>query len=291
MTIEGLFFAFGALISWGFGDFFIQRSVRKFGSWRALMFIGIAALFILFPFVWKELPALFNSPRDIAILALGGIVMISASLFDFEALRRGKIAIIEPIYGIEVPVAVGLGVGVWGEHLSLLQSILIGTAFLGIVLAITEHHTHLHYHKRIFEKGVVLALAGAVGMGLGNFIVGVASQTISPVLAMWFIHGSLGIFCLLYLAFKNDLKNVVADIKNNKGIVAAMCVFDNAAWIFYAFATTLIPISIATTISESYIVLAGLLGIAFNKERPKAHQFIGIGIAVISVIILAGVSE
>lgn len=288
--MEGILFAFGALLCWGFGDFFIQRNVRKIGSWKALAFIGVSALIFLFPFIYKELPLLFSSSRDITILTLGSIVMLSASLFDFEALRRGKIAIIEPIYGVEVPVVVGLSIGIWGEHLSFVQLILIGAVFLGIVLAITEHHNNLHYHKRIFEKGVILALVGAIGMGLGNFIVGVASQTISPLLAMWFIHGLLGIFCVIYLIFKKDLK-VVSDFRNNRNIILVMCIFDNVAWICYAFATTLIPISITTTITESYIVLAALLGVVFNKEKLKPHQFIGVAIAIVSVIVLAGISE
>lgn len=37
----GILFAFIALISWGFGDFFIQKTTRIIGSWKALFFIGI----------------------------------------------------------------------------------------------------------------------------------------------------------------------------------------------------------------------------------------------------------
>jgi drug/metabolite transporter (DMT)-like permease len=255
------------------------------------MFIGLTALFLLFPFVYKEIPLLFGSEKDVVILILGSLVMFAAALFDFEALRKGKFCIIEPLYGIEVPVSIGLSIGLWGESLSTLQMILIGVLFLGIVLAVTTHHTHLHYHKRIFERGVVLALIGAIGMGLGNFLVGVSSQTTSPLLSIWFIHGLLSILCLCYLLLRKQLGGTLKEIKNNFGIIAGQSILDNVAWICFAFATTMIPISIATGITESYIALGALLGVLINKEKIRWHQYVGVAITCIAVVILAIVSE
>jgi len=289
--MQGILFALGAMISWTFGDFLIQKTVRKVGSMKALMYIGIVALIVLCPFIYKEIPALFSSSRDLIILSLGGFIMFSAALFDFEALRRGKFSIVEPLYGLEVPVSLGLSIGIWGEYLSLVQMILIGIIFIGIVLAITIHHTHLHYHKRIFERGVVLAIMGAIGMGLGNFIVGVASQTISPLISIWFIHGSLGIFCLFYLFFRKQLNGGLKEIKENIKIIAGQSILDNVAWIFFAFSTTYLPISIAVGITESYIAFGALLGVFLNKEKLKWHQYVGVAITCVAVIILATISE
>jgi len=289
--MQGILFALGAMIGWTLADFFIQKTVRKVGSMKALMYIGVVALILLFPFVYKEIPALFSSPRDIIILSLGGLVMFAAALFDFEALKRGKLSIVEPLYGAEVPISVGLSIGLWGEYLSLVQIILISVIFVGIMLAITIHHTHLHYHKRIFERGVILALAGAVGMGLGNFLVGVSSQTISPILSIWFIHGSLGIFCLFYLFLRKELHGGIREIKQNIGIIAGQSILDNIAWIFFAFATLYLPISIAVGITESYIALGALLGVFLNKEKLKWHQYIGVAITCVAVILLATISE
>lgn len=54
----GILFAFIALISWGFGDFFIQRTTRIVGSWKALFLIGIVGLVGLLPFVKSDLASL-----------------------------------------------------------------------------------------------------------------------------------------------------------------------------------------------------------------------------------------
>jgi len=281
----GITFAIVALLSWGFGDFFIQKTTRIIGIWKSLFFIGIVGLVALFPFVKNEI---FNlGPDSLLLLALLGIVVVFAALFDFEALKQGKIAIVEPLIGLELPITVGLSISLGKEHLSAVQLILIAVVFIGIVLAITAHHTHLHYHRRIFEKGVILAGIGAIGMALTNFLIGVSSQQISPLMTIWFTHSLLAVVCAIYLIFRGEFKTILTDLKAHPKPIVGQSIFDNVAWIAFAFATTLIPISIATTISESYIALAVFLGIFINKERLRLHQFIGVALAIGGVIALS----
>jgi uncharacterized membrane protein len=69
--------------------------------------------------------------------------------------------------------------------------------------------------------------------------------------------------------------------------VLAEVFFDNAAWIAYAFAVVYIPISVAITISESYIILAVILGLIINREKLKHHQYFGVVLAIAGVLVLA----
>ena len=281
----GILFAFIALVSWGFGDFFIQKTTRVVGSWKALFFIGIVGLIGLFPFVKNDLASLNSS--NLLLLGLLGVVVVFAALFDFEALRQGKIAIVEPIIGLELPITVGLSLTLANETLSFLQLFLVGIVFIGIILAITAHHTHLHYHKRIFERGAILAGIGAIGMALTNFLVGVSSQGISPLITIWFAHSLLAVVCGIYILHKGEFGNLIFDFKNYPKLIIGQSILDNVAWVSFAKATTYIPISIATTISESYIALAVLLGLFVNREKLRTHQIIGVTLAIIGVIMLS----
>ena len=291
MTIIGILFAIGSLISWGFGDFFIQRSTRKVGIWETLFFIGFLGLIALFPFAKDGvLDIITNQPRKLIILILAAVVTLFTALFNFEALKRGKIAIIEPIVGMELPITIGLSITLLHERFNIYQALLSLAVFIGIMLAITEHHSHLHYHKRIFEKGVIFAGIAAVGMALTNFLTGVASQTTSPLIAIWFIHGSLAIMCLAYFVLTGKIKTVINDFRANPKIILAESFFDNSAWICFAYATAIIPISVAISVSESYIVLAVLLGIIINKEKLRWHQVAGATIAMFSVVALSAIT-
>jgi uncharacterized membrane protein len=50
---------------------------------------------------------------------------------------------------------------------------------------------------------------------------------------------------------------------------------------------TLAPISISVAISESYIIIAVLLGYFVNKEKLRKHQIIGLTLAIVSAVYLA----
>ncbi len=287
----GITFALLALLAWGFGDFFIQKTTRVIGIWKTLFFIGITAGIGLFPFVRGELWQLVAHPKDFLLLMLAGVVVLFAALFDFEALKVGKLAIVEPILGIELPITIGLAVVLWGEVLSLTQSLLATLVFIGIVLAATIHHTHLLYHRRIFEKGVLWSGLGAIGMGLVNFLIGVSSQTTSPLLTIWFTHSLVAVLCFAYLAARGEARTLLPDLARHPTLIATEALVDNAAWVFYAVAVTTIPISIAMTISESYIALAAILGIFVNREKLKPHQVVGAALAIGAVIALSAITN
>lgn len=108
MELLGIAFAVGALLSWGFGDFSIQRCVRAIGDLKTFFVIDLSAVLILFPFVWRELPEVFTTSPQLMLLVGTGFVIFVAGMLDFEALRRGKIAIIEPALSFELPIAIFL---------------------------------------------------------------------------------------------------------------------------------------------------------------------------------------
>ncbi len=283
----GILAALGALISWGFGDFSIQRATRAFGDIRTLIFIGLAGVIGLFPFVYDEVAPLLADGGRLMLLSVTGLVIFVAAILDFEALKQGKIAVIEPILAFELPVAVALAAVFLNERLTPMQLGLAAATFGGIVLSVTKHRRHLHYHERLLEPGVLLAVVGSIIMGGVNFLVGVSSQQTSPMMAIWFTNLVFTLLSLAYLAWQGELRTLFRDIRKHPGPVVAVCVLDNAAWLLYAFAASLIPIAIATTISESYIALAVLLGLFINKEKLERHQLAGVIIAVISVLILS----
>ncbi|MDO8470303.1 MAG: DMT family transporter [bacterium] len=288
--LTGIVFALLALLSWAIGDFLIQRTVRAVGDLRTLLWIdGIGAI-ILLPFVVRDLPTSFHSSAGLALATAAGVVIFFTALMEFEALRRGKISVIEPIMSIELLVTVALAVALWGERLSPLQLLLVGATFIGILLAVTVHHTHLRFHKRIFERGVALAAGGAITMGVVNFLVGASSQNVSPLFVIWWSNVVTLVLAAGYLAIRDGFGALAADIRSHGKLILGVSVVDNAAWVFFASAAALIPIGIASAVSESYVALAVLLGLFLNREQIRWHQGVGIAVTVGSVILLSALT-
>lgn len=144
----GILLALTALISWGLGDFLIQRSTRKFGDWVALFYVTAFGAIVLFPFVLNDLVSSFTFHSALLWLAAG--VTLFFALLDFEALRVGKISVIEPIYAFEIPVAALLAVYFVHERLTAIQILLIFSVMLGIFLISTRsfgHFKRIHLEK------------------------------------------------------------------------------------------------------------------------------------------------
>jgi drug/metabolite transporter (DMT)-like permease len=286
MNFGGIFYAIGAMLGWGVGDFTIERATIKAGAIPSLFYITAAAGIVLFPFAWPHLGAIFLNQTHLLLLIIAGIATFTGAAMQFIAFETGKLSVIEPILGLELPITIGLAIVFGGEHFSWLQGLLTLVFFLGLVLAITRHHLQLHYHKRMFERGVILSLGAAILYGLQNFTVGNGSQQISPLATIWFVHTFTALLCLCYFAFFPQT-NMMRRLKRHWKLVTAMVILDNTAWILYSLAVVTIPISLAITIGESYIILTVLLGLFVNRDKVKRHQILGIAMGCISVIILS----
>jgi len=290
----GIVFAFVAFLAWGFGDFTIQRSARRIGSLPALFAITVFGAVVLLPFVWHDLPELFSTGRIVAIGFLTVVVTTITAIFEFEAFRKGKMAVIEPVMSFELVLTVGIGILILKESTSLAQLLLTLTVFTGILLTVL-HRTPRHWwqvwrHRSVLEKGVILAALGAVAMSLVNILTGVFSQDTNPWVAIWFIHTCIAVFLAVWFTGQLRWRQIGRDIRKNAKLLLTMSIFDNAAWLAFAASVLYIPISLSIAISESYIALASLLGIIWNKEKLQTHQVIGMVLTITAAVALAVVS-
>src|SRR3989344_6276011 len=160
----GIILALAAMFCWGFGDFFIQKSTRKFGDWETLFIIAIFGVIILFPFVFKDFSEIFNfQSKGFIVLLIASIVLLFAAILDFEALKKGKLSVVEPIYSLEIPIASILAYFLINEAVSTYQIrvIILLVAGLFLVSFKTTHFSKSNW----FEKGVILVLLGTIFMG------------------------------------------------------------------------------------------------------------------------------
>ena len=279
-----LLFAFGAMLFWGIGDFLIQRVTRKVGNIEALAWIGIIGTIGLLPFAWKDLGLVFSGGNFWLFLLLGAIVFASA-LFNFEALKKGKLSVIDVVLEIELPITIFLSFVFFKEVLSLTQAIVIVVIMSGIILIATKSFSHF---KAKLERGVLIALVASVLYGAVNFLTAVSSKSISPMLAIWAPWMIMTILCLVVIIRREGLGGFISNAKNYKMLILFMGIFDTAAWIFYSHAVHEESISIITAITESYPAIALFLGLWLNKEKILFHQYLGAGLALVGSFVLAG---
>jgi drug/metabolite transporter (DMT)-like permease len=287
MHVLGIIFALFALVSWGIGDFLIQKTSRDYGIWPSIFCVAIFGSVVLFPFVYTKIPFIIDS-ANIWFMFILGIGTLLAGLATFDSLKQGKIAIVEPILSFELPVTIFLAVILIHEKMSLVQILLVVLIFSGILL--------LSYNRKakarhFLEKGALLAVLAALLQAGVNFITGLSSKEIGPVETIWFVDTFVACACLFYFTVTRTWHSVIEHIHQHTYESIGVAVFDNAAWVAYSAATVIIPISLAVTISESYVIVTILLGVILSRERLVKHQWVGVVVTIISVLILSSISS
>jgi drug/metabolite transporter (DMT)-like permease len=273
-------FAFCAMLCWGIGDFLIQKSVRKTGNIACHAFIGVIGTIILFPFIIKDLNIIFTNGNWI-ILAFSGVLAFLVGLINFKAFKEGKLAIVDVLLEIELPIAVILGVLVFKEKININQYLLMGAVLIGLILIAFRSG------KYKFERGAVLALIAGIGLGLVDFVIAHVSKDISPLIAIWSAWFVIALSALAYIIKEGKINKLKKDFINYKALIISMSIIDTFAWLFYAFALSEGSLSLTTAITEAYPVIALFLGVWINKESIQKHQYLGIIITLIAVITLA----
>ena len=171
----GIGLAFVAMLCRGFGDFLIQKSTRKIGDWEALFFITLFGAVVLFPFAYKKLPAIFAGPSEtLIVLGVLCVVLFFAAILDFEALRVGKLAVVEPIWSFEVPVSALLAFFILAERLSLIQILLIAALLVG--LALVSLKDKFKFSKISYGAGHAFGFFRRGDDGRGEFFYGLEFQ-------------------------------------------------------------------------------------------------------------------
>jgi uncharacterized membrane protein len=145
--------------------------------------------------------------------------------------------------------------------------------------------THIRW-----ERGVKFAVVSIIFMGGTNFLTGFGARLVTPLFVAWVSYVGLCVSTAEILLFKGSMQKVLKTSSRHLPLVLALGISDIIAWTSFARSTTYLPIGLVTAITESYIVLAVVLGVYENKERLRVHQYAGIGVIVLCVISLALIS-
>ncbi|MFA6194371.1 MAG: DMT family transporter [Patescibacteria group bacterium] len=286
MTLP-ILFAFGAMLGWGIGDFLIQRTVRKIGAVGTLLWITLFSSLALLPFVFNDISSLTS--RQIINLVILGIAGFASGFVHMKALRVGKLSVVEIILSVELPLTILLGIIFFAERLNLMQVILIIILFIGIIL-VSVDFTKIS-KKDFLEKGSLLALLSSALVALVNFLTATQAKEISPIMALWLPWLACGLFSGGYIISREKLSPFLKTCRINWKLILAMVIVDTAAWVFYVFAVAEKELSIIVAITESFVVIALILGVVFNKEKVNKIQYFGAGLAIACSLLIGLISK
>jgi len=275
------------MVSWGIGDFLIQKTVKKIGTTETLFWITFFSSFFLLPWAWSGLLAL-NWPSALLLAGLGLIGFFSGSV-QMRAMNVGKLSVVEAILSLELAVSAGWGIFFFRERLDLVQLLLLTGVLAGIIMLSVDFRS---VHKKDWlEKGALLALLSAGIIGTINFLTAFASQQLSPAMSLYLPWLVIGLICATLIGQKKGWRPLWRGSRRHWWLIISMVIIDLLGWVFFAVALSQAELSITVAITESFVVIAMMLGVIVNKDKMRPWQYLGAGLAVASSIIIGVISK
>jgi len=271
-------FGISSAIFWGTGDFSAGFASKKNGVLAVILFsqlVGAILLFSLALYISDPFPPI----RHMIYGSLAGLVGILGLMALYVGLSRGRMGIVAPLSAL-ITASIPIGVSFYKEGFPANSQLFgLGLALFSVWL--------LSYNKG--DKGAYrfseLTLPLLAGLGFGLFFVLIDSASQESVL--WPLVGtrcmSLPLVLILFL-LRSDTR---IPAKNQWPLIAMAGIFDVLGNLFFAMATHIGRLDISATLSSLYPAATVFLAWFFIKERLLPQQWIGVGLALVALVLIA----
>ncbi|MGI9149752.1 MAG: EamA family transporter [Chloroflexota bacterium] len=274
--------ALASALAWGVSDFLGGLTSRRLALSVVMLVTQLVGLALMLPL------AVLHAQPLLDVRTVGFAVAGSASgRIGIAALDRGMgvglVSSVAPISatGAALPVLFGI---LRGERTTPLQSLGMGLAVVGIVLASRAAAEPNTASRPMLARGVVLALVAA--LGFGGFFVLLHEASVRDVLWATVVQRltGLAVMVIATLVLRPSLSIGWSGVPS----LVLVGALDTGANVLYAYASTLGMVSLAAVLASLFPVVTVLLARVVLRERLSASQATGVvcaltGVALISV--------
>lgn len=244
----------------------------------------VGILFYQESFQFKDI---LSKPWFLGTVVLGVLFIVVFNLMAATSQKIGvSVASVATKMSLAIPVV--FGVWVYGERLGLFE-------ITGIVLALVAVYLATMRKKNVVQHKYLLLLPVAVfiGSGIIDTSIKYAQQVTVPEeefpIFSAMIFGSAACFGTFFILGQSFKKPISINFKN---IMGGICLgVPNYFSIYFLMKaldeSILNSASIFTINNVAIVMLSTVLGIALFKERISIKNWVGIGLAVVSIILVA----
>ncbi|MGW5618026.1 EamA family transporter [Streptomyces sp. NPDC003877] len=279
-------FALATSVLWGLADFGGGLLTRRVPALTVVVVSQSIAVTVLGAVVvatggWSE------AGPQLWFAVAAGLVGPVAMLAFYKALALGPMGVVSPLGSIGVAVPVGVGL-VLGERPGLLQFVGILVAVAGICLAGGPQFRGAPVQR----QAIALTLLAAFGFGAVMALIAEASTTLTGLFLALFVQRVTNVAAgglALYVSARRGAPALPADGFPWRALPALAFVglADVAANGTYSIAAQQGPVTVAAVLASLYPVVTAVAARGLLRERLRAIQAAGAGLALVGTVLLA----
>ncbi|MFF5370437.1 EamA family transporter [Streptomyces sp. NPDC013187] len=279
-------FALATSLLWGLADFGGGLLTRRTPALTVVVVSQSIAVVVLGAVVvatggWSE------AGPQLWFAVAAGLVGPVAMLAFYKALALGPMGVVSPLGSIGVAVPVGVGL-MLGERPGLLQFVGILVAVAGVCLAGGPQFRGAPVHR----QAIGLTLLAAFGFGAVMALIAEASTTLTGLFLALFVQRVTNVAAgglALCVSVRRGSPALPADGFPWRSLPALAFVglADVAANGTYSIAAQHGPVTVAAVLASLYPVVTAVAARGVLRERLRAVQAAGAGLALVGTVLLA----
>ncbi|MFD9983806.1 EamA family transporter [Streptomyces massasporeus] len=279
-------FALATSLLWGLADFGGGLLTRRTPALTVVVVSQSIAVVVLGAVVvatggWSE------AGPQLWFAVAAGLVGPVAMLAFYKALALGPMGVVSPLGSIGVAVPVGVGL-MLGERPGLLQITGILVAVAGVCLAGGPQFRGAPVQR----QAIVLTLLAAFGFGAVMALIAEASTTLTGLFLALFVQRVTNVAAgglALFVSVRRGAPALPADGFPWRTLPALAFVglADVAANGTYSIAAQHGPVTVAAVLASLYPVVTAAAARGILRERLRAVQAAGAGLALVGTVLLA----
>jgi drug/metabolite transporter (DMT)-like permease len=279
-------FALATSLLWGLADFGGGLLTRRTPALTVVVVSQSIAVVVLGALVvatggWSE------AGPQLWFAVAAGLVGPVAMLAFYKALALGPMGVVSPLGSIGVAVPVGVGL-MLGERPGLLQLAGILVAVAGVCLAGGPQFRGAPVQR----QAIALTLLAAFGFGAVMALIAEASTTLTGLFLALFVQRVTNIAAgglALFVSVRRGRPALPADGFPWRTLPALAFVglADVAANGTYSIAAQHGPVTVAAVLASLYPVVTAVAARGVLRERLRAVQAAGAGLALVGTVLLA----
>lgn len=279
-------FALATSLLWGLADFGGGLLTRRTPALTVVVVSQSIAVVVLGAVVvatggWSE------AGPQLWFAVAAGLVGPVAMLAFYKALAVGPMGVVSPLGSIGVAVPVGVGL-MLGERPGLLQFTGILVAVAGVCLAGGPQFRGAPVQR----QAIVLTLLAAFGFGAVMALIAEASSTLTGLFLALFVQRVTNVAAgglALFVSVRRGAPALPADGFPWRTLPALAFVglADVAANGTYSIAAQHGPVTVAAVLASLYPVVTAAAARGILRERLRAVQAAGAGLALVGTVLLA----
>jgi drug/metabolite transporter (DMT)-like permease len=279
-------FALATSLLWGLADFGGGLLTRRTPALTVVVVSQSIAVVVLGVIVmatggWSE------AGPQLWFAVAAGLVGPVAMLAFYKALALGPMGVVSPLGSIGVAVPVGVGL-VLGERPGVLQFVGILVAVAGVCLAGGPQFRGAPVQR----QAIALTLLAAFGFGAVMALIAEASTTLTGLFLALFVQRVTNVAAgglALCVSVRRGAPALAVDGFPWRSLpsLAFVGLADVAANGTYSIAAQHGPVTVAAVLASLYPVVTAVAARGVLRERLRAVQAAGAGLALVGTVLLA----